>query len=363
MDTVGLSEDGEKLVLIDQTRLPGEVAVLRLSSQEEIREAIRSLRVRGAPAIGVAAAFGAYLAAREIETEDYGEFCARFAEKKEYLASARPTAVNLFWALDRMERVVKDGAGRPVREIVRGLRSEADRIRDEDILCCRRIGENGVSLLRDGFGVLTHCNAGRLAAVRYGTALAPVYVGMEQGMKFRMFCDETRPLLQGARLTAYELCSAGADTTLICDDMAASVMKKGWIQAVFVGADRIAANGDTANKIGTSGVAVLAARYGVPFYVCAPRSTFDLNCGTGADITIEERPAEEVTDLWYGKRMAPEGVRVYNPAFDVTDSGDISAIVTESGVLRPPFARSIGELFAREGADSPCGAAAPSGRN
>jgi len=347
-ETVALDDEENALLILDQTMLPGELKILRLTGQREIWEAIHQLRVRGAPAIGVAAAIGAYLAAKSIRADGYDEFYSRFRHAKEYLASSRPTAVNLFWALDRMEGVVLAHRDESVSNIKELLRREASAIRDEDVRACRAIGENGLSLIQDGDGILTHCNAGRLAAVRYGTALAPVYLGMERGYAFKVYADETRPLLQGARLSAFELVAAGVDTTLICDNMASQVMKNGWVQAVFVGCDRVAANGDCCNKIGTSGLAVLAKYYGVPFYVCAPTSTIDLRAGRGEDILIEERPSHEVTEMWYGQRIAPEGVSVYNPAFDFADNELVSAIVTEYGVARPPYAESLIEMFRRK---------------
>jgi methylthioribose-1-phosphate isomerase len=292
----------------------------------------------------VSAAIGVYLAALEIDTEDYREFCARFHEAKEYLAQARPTAVNLFWALDRMENVVLKHPDMSVAGICDLLKAEAVSIRKEDIEVCRRIGEFGLSLVKPGDGLLTHCNAGRLAAVRYGTATAPIYLGHEKGYDFRVFADETRPLLQGARLTAYELNEEGIDVTLICDNMAGSVMRRGWVNAVFVGCDRVAANGDFANKIGTAMLAVAAARYRVPFYVCAPTSTIDLAAPDGQSIHIEERPAHEVTDMWYKEPMTSPGVKVYNPAFDVTDNDLITAIITEHGIARPPFTESLRKM-------------------
>lgn len=348
VDTVTLDDEKNALVIIDQTLLPGEVRMLSLTRQEDIREAIYMLRVRGAPAIGVAAAIGMYLAALKIEAQTYDEFYAKFMPAKAFLASARPTAVNLFWALDRMEHVVLVNRGKTVEEIRRLLHDEAVAIREEDIDVCRRIGENGLTLLHSGCGILTHCNAGQLATARYGTALAPIHLGRERGWNFRVFCDETRPLLQGARLSAYELSADGVDTTVICDNMASQVMKNGWIDAVLVGADRIAANGDTCNKIGTSGVAILAKHYGIPFYVCAPLSTIDTTLPSGAGIPIEQRPGEEVTEMWYQRRMAPQNVKTYNPAFDVTDAELITGIVTEYGVLRPDYTRSIAEIFARK---------------
>ena len=280
------------------------------------------LKVRGAPAIGVAAALGIYLLANRIETEDFEDFYQKFTEYKEYLDSSRPTAVNLSWALKRMDAVaVKAGREehKTVAKVKEILHDEALQIRAEDVEVCRKIGELGLELVKPGDGILTHCNAGQLATVKYGTATAPIYLGQERGYNFHVFADETRPLLQGARLTAFELHSAGVDVTLICDNMSASVMSKGWVQAVFVGCDRVAANGDTANKIGTSVVAAVAKQYGVPVYICAPTSTIDMATATGADICIEQRKAEEVTEMWYKERMAPEGIKVYNPAFDVTD--------------------------------------------
>ena len=346
-DTVTMDERTGELVIIDQTRLPGETVFLRLSGAEEIHRAIRTLQVRGAPAIGVAAAIGIYAACRRLPDTDYEPFAREFFRIRDYLAGARPTAVNLVWALERMGRVVRENPGCGVRELKALLRAEALEIRDEDIRVCRSIGENGLTLLRDGDGILTHCNAGQLATTRYGTALAPIHVGRERGMRFHVFTDETRPLLQGARLSAYELAADGVETTLICDNMASSVMARGWVRAVLVGCDRVAANGDTANKIGTSGVAILARHYGIPFYVCAPLSTVDMACPDGGSIEIEQRAAEEVTELWYEKRMAPEGVEVYNPAFDVTDAALITAFITERGVIRPPFSPSFQRLLAK----------------
>ena len=264
-DTVALDQQTDELVILDQTRLPGEAVFLRLSDPQEIHDAIYKLQVRGAPAIGVAAAIGIYAVCKRLPDSDYASFAAEFSRVKSYLVSARPTAVNLAWALERMERVVLENSGRTTAELKELLRDKALELRDEDIRVCRAIGENGLTLIRDGDGVLTHCNAGQLATVRYGTALAPIHLGRERGMHFQVFTDETRPLLQGARLSAYELAADGVDTTLICDNMASSVMRQGWVQAVFVGCDRVAANGDTANKIGTSGVAILAKHYGIPF--------------------------------------------------------------------------------------------------
>ena len=342
IDTVRLSEAGDALVIIDQTLLPNEVRYLRLRETEDICEAIRMLRVRGAPAIGVAAAFGAYLAARFAPDEQLeGSFLAAC----DALAASRPTAVNLFWALDRMRRAYAAVRGGEPGEIRRALRREAQAIMDEDIEISRSIGRCGLELLRPGMGILTHCNAGTLATAKYGTALAPVYAAPEAGREgLRVYCDETRPLLQGARLSAFEMVSAGVDTTLLCDNMASSLMKSGKVDIIFVGCDRVARNGDAANKIGTSGVAILAAHYGIPFYVCAPSSTIDPAIASGAEIPIEFRDGSEVTELWYAKRMAPEGVGVYNPAFDVTEAGLITGIITERGMVRAPFEAGFREL-------------------
>lgn len=342
--TVDLSVDGSALLIIDQTRLPQHQIILSLTRQKEIWEAIRTLKVRGAPAIGIAAAIGLYLAARGIRAADYAEFCQQLRQAAEYLVSARPTAVNLFWALQRMENCARSAKDKRVPAVCECLRQEALAIRAEDVDVCRRIGEHGLALLQPGDGLLTHCNAGRLATVQYGTATAPMYLGQQQGYGFHIFVDETRPLLQGARLTAFELSEAGLDVTLICDNMAASVMSQGKVQAVFVGCDRVAANGDAANKIGTLGVAVLAQYYKIPFYVCAPSSTLDLAAASGQDIPIEERPAAEVTEMWYQEKMTPSGCQVYNPAFDVTPHELITAIITEYGVVRAPYDKSLAEM-------------------
>jgi methylthioribose-1-phosphate isomerase len=344
-ETVALDDEKSALVILDQTKLPYEVEVLSLTDQKDIWNAIYLLQVRGAPAIGVAAAIGLYLAAKEINEDIFDKFCGKFKAAKEYLASSRPTAVNLFWALDRMEKVAMDNAGKPINEIKELLRDEAVEIKEEDIRVCKAIGENGLSLIKDGDGILTHCNAGQLATAKYGTALAPIHLGHERGYRFNVFTDETRPLLQGARLSAFELHSNGIDTTLICDNMASQVMKNGWVQAVFVGSDRVAANGDACNKIGTSGVAILAKYYGIPFYVCTPTSSIDMNTPVGEDIQIEERPDHEITEMWYKQRMAPEGIKVYNPAFDFADNELITAIITEYGIARTPYTESLAEIF------------------
>ncbi len=343
---VRLDEEAGELVILDQTRLPGETVFLRLRGQQDIREAIYQLRVRGAPAIGIAAAYGAYLAVRGSTAATHRELLEEFLRAKQVLASARPTAVNLAWALERLEaRLRRETASTPAQAKA-ALKAEADAIRAEDEQVCRRIGEHSLTLLKKGWGLLTHCNAGALGTAGLGTATAPIYLGAERGYGFQVYADETRPLLQGARLTAWELSQAGIEVTLICDNMASIVMREQRVQAVLVGCDRVAANGDTANKIGTSGVAILARHYGIPFYVHAPLSSVDLRCPTGREIPIEQRPAEEVTEKWYARRMSPAEVKVYNPAFDVTDHELITAIVTERGIALPPFEVSLARLAA-----------------
>ena len=343
LETAILSNDRNKLIILDQTLLPNEVKYLELSTPESIWEAIYKLRVRGAPAIGVAAAYGIYVITKQLQTESMEEFTAYFRKEKEYLDSSRPTAVNLSWALNRMEKVLDENLSRlSVAQMKDRLGEEADAIREEDIAISRNIGKYGFGLLHHGDGILTHCNAGTLATAKYGTALAPIYVALENGWKdLRVYCDETRPLLQGARLSAFEMQTAGVDTTLICDNMASITMKRGLINIVFVGADRVAANGDFANKIGTSGVAILARYYGIPFYVAAPTSTIDMSLASGDLIPIEERKPEEVTEMWYAHRMAPEGVKVCNPAFDVTDHSLVTGIITDKGIAYPPFDKAF----------------------
>ncbi|HUT35726.1 MAG TPA: S-methyl-5-thioribose-1-phosphate isomerase [Planctomycetota bacterium] len=320
--------------LIDQTLLPTEFQQIECRTVEAMWEAIKVLRVRGAPAIGVAAAFGTVIGIQNSQAPTYEDFRRELAKATDCLATSRPTAVNLFWALERMKRVADENRGLPVPQLKERLLDEALAICEEDKAVCRAIGRHGAPLVPDGGGVLTHCNAGGLATADYGTALAVMFAAHEQGKRFRVFADETRPLLQGARLTAWELMQAGIDVTVICDNMAAVVMRQGKVDLVVVGADRIAANGDTANKIGTYGVAILAKEHGVPFYVAAPVSTFDLSLPSGEGIPIEERKAEEVTE-GFGRRTAPEGVKVYNPAFDVTPARYIAGIVTERGIVSP----------------------------
>lgn len=344
VDTVSLDEKTKELVAIDQTKLPGELVLLRLSDKQEIYDAIKRLSIRGAPAIGVAAAIGLYVCACRLSAGNAELFRQEVHDIKTYLASARPTAVNLAWALERMESEMLRQKG-DAEALLESLHREACRIRDEDIAVCRRLGENGLKLIRNGSRILTHCNAGQLATVRYGTALAPIYVGREQGMQFSVYCDETRPLLQGARLSAYEMMACGADTTVLCDNMVSSLLENDPVDAVFVGCDRVAACGDVANKIGTSGVAKIAKDSGIPFYVFAPTSTIDMRTPDGKSIVIEQRDPEEVAETWYKTRMTPKGVKIYNPAFDVTKAEYITAIVTEYGIAYPPYDVSLREIF------------------
>lgn len=348
IDNVKLSEDGKSVVILDQTQLPNRTEYLTLGSAEDIYDAIFELKVRGAPAIGICAAYGIYCLAAAAETDKFDDFYKQFKKNKEYLDSSRPTAVNLSWALNRMEGVVLANKEKPVSEIISLLKAEACEIQAEDIRMCQAISEYGLSLIKDGDGILTHCNAGPLATSRYGTALGPLFLGKERGMEFKVFADETRPLLQGARLTSYELAKGGLDVTLICDNMASLVMKNGWVQACFVGCDRIAANGDAANKIGTSGVAILAKYYGIPFYVLGPTSTIDMDCATGEDIRIELRDENEIKEKFYSEPMALKEVKCYNPAFDVTDHDLIAGIVTEYGICRAPFNESFQEIFRKK---------------
>lgn len=338
VETLNWTDEG--LELIDQTKLPGELTYLTCRTPEDVHDALRRLVVRGAPAIGVAAAYGLLLGLKGKRSSPKDDFAAALGETAEYLKTARPTAVNLFWAIDRMLSAAETASELEAPELYGVLEREADVICEEDRESCRRLGLYGAELLKDGDTVLTHCNAGALATVDYGTALGVVYAAVESGKRISVYADETRPLLQGARLTAWELGESGVPVTLICDDMAATVMAQGRIDAVVVGADRIAANGDTANKIGTVGLGILAQYYMVPFYVAAPMSTVDFYAASGEDIPIEERSPGEVRGLG-GCKTAPDGVDVYNPAFDVTPARLINAIITDRGVARSPFEESL----------------------
>jgi methylthioribose-1-phosphate isomerase len=339
------------LVMIDQTLLPVECVEMECRDAETVWEAIKMLRVRGAPAIGIAAAYGVCLGLQKAVGQDEETFFRRLDEVAGYLAGSRPTAVNLFWALERMKRRAAElrTERKTPPEIAAALLDEAKAIHDEDRQMCRAIGRHGAELLADGMGVLTHCNAGGLATSEYGTALAVFFAAAESGKTLHVYADETRPLLQGARLTSWELLQRRIDVTLICDSMAAQVMREGRVQAVVTGADRIAANGDAANKIGTYSLAVVAKHHGIPFYVAAPSSTFDLSLPDGSAIPIEERDPREITH-GFGRQTAPEGVGVYNPAFDVTPAGLIAALVCERGIIRPVTRERIAEVLHSGGA-------------
>lgn len=330
--TVGFDTVNNKAVFIDQTLLPTEYKEISTDDYEEIYDAIKLLRVRGAPAIGVFTAISLAVLMNNSKADTYE---ALFAELKDYcekLILCRPTAINLKWATEKMLKTAKNCNAENFKI---NLTNQALKMIEEDIAICRKIGEYGAQLLENCNSILTHCNAGRLATVKYGTALSPVYVSQEHGHNIKVYADETRPLLQGARLTAFELTDAGVDTTVICDNMASYVMKNGLIQAVLVGCDRVALNGDTANKVGTSGIAILAKYYNTPFYVCMPFSTFDKNIKTGHDIVIEMRDGSEIGEMWYEKTMIPQNAKTLNPAFDVTDHSLITAFITEKGVITP----------------------------
>lgn len=343
--SVRLSDSGRAVRILDQSRLPNETVYLELSRPRELYEAIASLRVRGAPAIGIFAAYALYVLALQSEAADYASLLADCQKIRAYLNASRPTAVNLRHALDRMVSVAAAMPCMDVASIQASLKEAALAIHREDIAMCRAISEYGLSLVKPGDGILTHCNAGPLATSRYGTGLGPLFLAQERGIPLHAWCDETRPLLQGARLTTYELQRAGVDCTLICDNMASLVMREGKINACFAGCDRVARNGDTANKIGTSGVAILAKHYGIPFYVLGPSSTIDFTCPDGDHIPIEQRDGSEIKEKFFTKPSALPEVKCYNPAFDVTDHNLITAIVTEKGICRPPFEESFAKLF------------------
>ena len=350
IDNVRLSDDGRAVRILDQSLLPNETIYLELQTPEELYEAIATLRVRGAPAIGIFAGYALYVLALQTKTTSYADFLAECQKNRDYLNSSRPTAVNLRHMLDRVLAVVQSTPCADISAIQDAMGQMAKAIHEEDIAMCTAISEYGLSLVKAGDGILTHCNAGPLATSRYGTGLGPLFLAQERGIPLHAFCDETRPLLQGARLTAYELQRAGIDCTLICDNMASLVMKQGKINACFVGCDRVARNGDTANKIGTSGVAILAKHYGIPFYVLGPSSTIDFTCPDGDHIPIELRDGAEIKEKFFSKPSSLPEVKCYNPAFDVTDHELITAIVTEKGICYPPFAESFAKLFPGKGA-------------
>ena len=342
---VRLGDDENSVVILDQTLIPNETKYLTLTEAGDMWEAIYKLQVRGAPAIGIFAAYSMAVLAKKIAAPDFDGFYAEYTRLSEYLNSSRPTAVNLACMLRRMDGIVLAHKADSRPALLAALMAEAKAIHEEDMAMCLKISQYGLSVLKDGDGVITHCNAGPLATSRYGTAQGPFYLAKEQGMSLHVWVDETRPLLQGARLTSYELTKAGVDCTLICDNMASIVMKQGKVQAVFFGCDRIARNGDVANKIGSSGLAVLAKYYGIPVYSLGPSTTIDFACPDGDHIPIEERKPEEIKELFYEKPMALPEVKCYNPAFDVTDHTLLAGIVTERGIARPPFEESFRKMF------------------
>lgn len=345
LNVVRLSEDEKSVVILDQTKLPNHEEYLDLEDAESMWNAIKLLQVRGAPAIGVFAGYALAVLAGQIADLPRKEFLEMLQKQADYLNSSRPTAVNLSWALKRQMEKAEKCKENDCHEIARTLIQEAKRIDAENLEMNRKIAEYGVTLIKDGDGILTHCNAGYLACLGYGTATAPMYMAQEKGMHIHVYSDETRPLLQGARLTSFELAKSGVPVTSICDNMASLVMKEGRIQAVMVGCDRIAANGDFANKIGTSGVAILAKYYHIPFYTLGPSSTIDFSTKTGSDIHIEQRDPDEIRSMWYKEPMILREVDCYNPSFDVTDHSLLTAIVTERGIVYPPFEENLKKLF------------------
>ena len=345
LQVIALSKDEKSIVILDQTRLPMHEEYLVLQDAESMWKAIKLLQVRGAPAIGVFAGYAIAVLSGQYTELDKDAYFERLHEQASYLNSSRPTAVNLSWALKRQIAKAEENRDKTNEEIHQILLAEAKAIDAENLEMNRKIAEYGVTLIKDGDGILTHCNAGYLACLGYGTATAPMYMAQEKGMHIHVYSDETRPLLQGARLTSFELAKAGIDVTSICDNMASLVMKQGKVQAVMVGCDRIAANGDFANKIGTSGVAILAKHYGIPFYTLGPSSTIDFNTPTGDDIHIEMRDPDEIRTMWYKEPMILPEVKCFNPSFDVTDHSLVTGIVTERGIIYPPFKENLKKLF------------------
>jgi methylthioribose-1-phosphate isomerase len=333
-----------KIKLIDQTKLPQKLEYIYIDDLEALGQAIKLLKVRGAPALGAAAALGVYLGIRDIKVKDFKAFTGKLDKVIKYIAGSRPTARNLFWGLERVRKVVQRNKNESLFTLKGLLLKEAHKIIEEDRISCRRLADYGSKLIKDGDTILTICNAGRLATIDYGTALGVIYRAKEEGKRIKVFASETRPLLQGSRLSAWELKQGGIDVTVICDNMAALLMQQGRINRVIAGADRIAANGDAANKIGTYNLAILSQYHAIPFYIAAPLSTFDLSARSGKDIPIEQRKAREVSELLFKKKIAPAGVKVFNPAFDVTPHNLISAIITERGIIRPPYRKNIKPL-------------------
>ncbi|HEY9878120.1 MAG TPA: S-methyl-5-thioribose-1-phosphate isomerase [Leptolyngbyaceae cyanobacterium] len=338
-------QNGE-LYLLDQTQLPLDTVIEKQETVEQVWESIKRLKVRGAPAIGIAGAYGLVMSLQGQTHLSSSDFLIELERQAAYLDSARPTAVNLRWALNRIVQTAHKFTHLSTAELLEKLEQEAVQIHNEDRQLCRSIGENGLPLIKDGMGILTHCNAGSLATAELGTALSPLYLAQERGIKFKVYADETRPLLQGARLTAWELQQSGIDVTLICDNTAAHIMSQGLIDLVIVGTDRVAANGDVANKIGTMGVAILAQYFQIPFYVACPYSTIDFAIADGSSIVIEERSEEEVTHFGL-RHTAPKGIQVRNPAFDVTPSALITGLITERGIIRPPYLENLRQVYGR----------------
>jgi len=339
-DAVEIDNEGNFIKIVDQTKLPNQLSFLNITKEEELVDAILHLKVRGAPALGIAAAAGICVVLNNLNISTVEGYIAGFMRLFDIIISVRPTAVNVRNGLERMKRKaleIRESCGNNLTLFKETLLAEAIAIKDEDIKANLRIAQFGLSLLKPKSTVLTYCNAGHLAVSKYGTALAPIYLAKERGMEIKVIACETRPLLQGARLTTYELQYAGVDVTLICDNMVADVMSRGEVDAIITGADRIAVNGDTANKIGTQTLAVVAKHFGIPHYIAAPSSTIDIRCKTGKDIVIEERAAKEITELHFKSRMAPKGIKPYNPAFDITPSSLITSIITENGIYSAPY--------------------------
>ena len=345
MDIRTIEWKNNGIKIIDQTKLPGELKYMQIKDLKSLFRAIKELKVRGAPALGAAAALGVYLGAKGSGAKNFGEFSRGLHKAAGYIASSRPTARNLFWGIERMSSVALRNKHKPISAIKRLLFKEAQKLIEEDRLACRRIGRYGAKLIKDKDAILTICNAGILATIDYGTALGVIYKAKQSGKRIKVYACETRPLLQGARLTTWELKKKGIDVTLICDNMAATLMQQGKIDKVIAGADRIAADGDTANKIGTYNLAVLSHYHKIPFYIAAPHSTFDLRIKTGRDIPIEERKAGEVTELFFKRPITAKGIKVFNPAFDVSPHNLITAIITDKGIIRPPYRRNIAKIL------------------
>ena len=347
MNLKTVSWQHNKIKLIDQTKLPGQFSYIYLDNIQALWKAIKIMKVRGAPALGAVAGLGVYLGIKDSRAENFAQFKKELDSIVNYLGSSRPTARNLFWALERVRKAALENKDRDTAAIKKLLFKEAQKIISEDMAACRRMAHYGQRLINGNEGVLTICNTGILATIDYGTALGVIYHAFEKGKRLKVYACETRPMLQGARLTTWELKRKGIDVTLICDSMAAVLMKQGRVNKVFVGADRITAGGDTANKIGTYNLAVLSRYHRIPFYVVAPLSTFDLNLSSAKGIAIEQRPSKEVTELFFKEAVAADGIKVFNPAFDVTPSSLITAIVTDKGIIKPPFRKNINKMFKR----------------